>query len=231
MSVFVIGDTHLSLSSNKPMNIFKGWDDHEFRLESNWQKLVEKDDTVIIAGDVSWGMSLQESLDDFEFLNKLNGTKIILKGNHDYWWNTANKMNNFMAENGLNTIKFLHNNAFKIDDISIVGTRGWFFDAESENIDKVLARECGRLQRSIDMARSLGGEIVAFLHYPPISAIADCEPIIEVLQKNQVKRCYYGHLHGGAINSAVNGEKYGIDFRLVSADYLGFCPLFVKSKE
>lgn len=231
MSVFVIGDTHLSFSSDKPMNIFKGWDGYESRLENNWQKLVEKDDTVIIAGDISWGMSLQESLKDFEFLNRLNGTKIILKGNHDYWWNTANKMNSFMAENGFDSIKFLHNNAYKIDDIAIAGSRGWFFDAEKDDIDKVLARECSRLQRSIDMASELGGEIVTFLHYPPISMNADCDPIIEVLVKNQIKRCYYGHLHGGAIKSALNGEKYGIDFRLVSADYLEFCPLHIKSKE
>ncbi len=231
MSVFVIGDTHLSFSSDKPMNIFKGWDDYESRLKNNWQKLVEADDTVIIAGDISWGMSLQESLKDFEFLDQLNGTKIILKGNHDYWWNTANKMNNFMAENGFDSIKFLHNNAYKIDDIAVAGSRGWFFDAEKENVDKVLVRECSRLQRSIDMAKELDGEVVAFLHYPPISMSADCDPIIEVLVKNDIKRCYYGHLHGGAIRTAFNGEKYGIEFRLVSADYLEFCPLYIKSKE
>lgn len=230
MSVFVIGDTHLSFSTDKPMNIFKGWDDYEFRLEKNWQKLVDKDDTVIIAGDISWGMSLEESEKDFEFLHNLNGKKIVLKGNHDYWWNTATKMNKFLAEKGFNSLKFLHNNAFKVDDIAIAGSRGWFFDAESENIDKVLARECERIQRSIDMAKDLGGETVVFLHYPPVSMYKDCDPIVEVLVRNNVKRCYYGHLHGGAIKGALNGEKYGINFKLVSADYLEFCPLHIKSK-
>lgn len=227
MSVFVIGDTHLSFSTDKPMTVFKGWDDYVCRLEKNWQKLVTENDTVIINGDVSWGMSLEESSEDFDFLNKLNGQKIILKGNHDYWWNTVTKMNKFLDEKGFDTIKILHNNAYKIGNVAIAGTRGWFFDAESENVDKVLARECARLQRSIDMAKELGGEVVAFLHYPPVSEGKDCEPILNVLLENNIKRCYYAHLHGGAIKNAINGEKHGIDFKLVSADYLEFCPLHI----
>lgn len=227
MSVFVIGDTHLSFSTDKPMTVFKGWDDYVCRLEKNWQKLVTENDTVIINGDVSWGMSLEESSEDFDFLNKLNGQKIILKGNHDYWWNTVSKMNKFLDEKGFDTIKILHNNAYKIGNVAIAGTRGWFFDAESENVDKVLARECARLQRSIDMAKELGGEVVAFLHYPPVSEGKDCEPILNVLLENNIKRCYYAHLHGGAIKNAINGEKHGIDFKLVSADYLEFCPLHI----
>lgn len=230
MSIFAIGDTHLSFSTDKPMNIFKGWDDYEFRLKNNWQKLVTENDTVVIAGDISWGMSLEESEKDFEFLHNLNGKKIILKGNHDYWWNTATKMNKFLAEKGFDSIKFLHNNAYRVDSMVIAGSRGWFFDAENENVDKVLARECERLQRSIDMAKELGGEIVVFLHYPPISMHNTCEPILNVLLKNNIKRCYYGHLHGGAIKGALNGEKFGIEFRLVSADYLEFCPLYINSK-
>ncbi len=227
MSVFVIGDTHLSFSTDKPMNVFKGWDDYVCRIEKNWQKLVTENDTVIINGDISWGMSLEESSADFEFLNKLNGQKIILKGNHDYWWNTVSKMNKFLEEKGFDTIKILHNNAYRVGDIAIAGTRGWFFDAESENVDKVLARECARLQRSIDMAKELGGEVVVFLHYPPVAEGKDCDPILNVLLENNIKRCFYGHLHGGAIKNAINGEKYGIDFKLVSADYLEFCPLHI----
>ncbi len=230
MSIFVIGDTHLSFSTDKPMNIFKGWDDYEFRLKNNWQKLVTENDTVVITGDISWGMSLEESEKDFEFLHNLNGKKIILKGNHDYWWNTAAKMNRFLAEKGFDSIEFLHNNAFRVENTAIAGTRGWFFDAEKENIDKVLARECERLQRSIDTAKELGGEIAVFLHYPPVSMHGTCEPILNVLLQNNIKRCYYGHLHGGAIKGALNGEKYGIEFRLVSADYLEFCPLYISSK-
>ncbi len=227
MSVFTIGDTHLSFSVNKPMDIFKGWDDYAQRLEKNWQKLIKEDDTVIINGDVSWAMSLEEAEKDFEFLNNLKGTKIISKGNHDYWWNTVTKMEKFCKEKGFDTIKFLHNNAYKIGDIAIAGTRGWFFDAEKDNVDKVMARECQRLQRSIDGARDLGGEIVVFLHYPPANLYSECDPIMKVLKDNEIAKCYYGHLHGGAIKSALNGTKYGIDFRLNSADYIEFCPLLI----
>lgn len=224
MSIFVIGDTHLSFSTDKPMNVFKGWQDYEQKIEKNWQNLVGENDTVIINGDFSWGMSLEETEKDFEFINKLNGKKIISKGNHDYWWNTISKMNNFVNEKGFDTISFLHNNAFRVGNISVAGTRGWFFDAEKENIDKVLARECSRLRRSIDAAKNLGGETVVFLHYPPVAVLKDCEPILNVLIENDIKRCYYGHLHGGAVKTAVNGEKHGIKFKLVSADYLNFCP-------
>ncbi len=227
MSVYAIGDTHLSLSVDKPMDIFKGWDDYAQRLETNWQKLVTPEDTVIINGDVSWAMSLTEAKKDFEFLNSLNGTKIISKGNHDYWWNTVTKMEAFFKENGLDTIKILHNNAHRVGNISIAGTRGWFFDAEKENIDKVMARECARLQRSIDCAKELGGETVVFLHYPPVSTTKDCEPILNVLKQNAIGRCYYGHLHGGATKFALNGEKDGVNFRLISADYLEFCPYLI----
>ena len=227
MSVYVIGDTHLSFSVDKPMDIFKGWDDYAQRLETNWQKLVENDDTVIINGDISWAMSLEEAEKDFEFLNNLKGTKIISKGNHDYWWNTITKMEKFCKDKGFDSIKFLHNNAYKVGNIAVAGTRGWFFDAESENIDKVMARECARLQRSIDEAKKLSDDVVVFLHYPPTSIVRDCEPIMNVLKENNIKKCYYGHLHGGAIKTAINGENDGINFHLVSADYLDFCPLFI----
>ncbi len=227
MSVYAIGDTHLSFSVDKPMDIFKGWDDYAQRLESNWQHLITNEDTVVINGDISWAMGLEQAEKDLEFLNNLNGTKIISKGNHDYWWNTITKMEKFCKEKGLDTIKFLHNNAYKVGEIAIAGTRGWFFDAEKDNVDKIMARECARLQRSIDEARKFGGEIVVFLHYPPVSTAKVCEPIMNVLKENDIKRCYYGHLHGGAINGAVNGIYDGIKFQLISADYLQFCPLFI----
>ncbi len=227
MSLYAIGDTHLSFSVDKPMDIFRGWDDYAQRLENNWQKLIEDDDTVIINGDVSWAMSLEEAEKDFAFLNSLRGTKIILKGNHDYWWNTLTKMEKFCKEKGFDTIKFLHNNAYKIGDIAVAGTRGWFFDAEKDNVDKVMARECQRLQRSINEARKLSGEIVVFLHYPPANLYSECAPIMKVLKDNEIHRCYYGHLHGGAIKSALNGEKDSINFHLVSADYLEFCPYLI----
>lgn len=222
MALFVIGDTHLSLSTDKPMDIFGGWSDYVDRLKNNWQHLVTPDDTVVINGDISWGMSLEESKKDFEFLNSLNGNKIILKGNHDYWWNTKTKIDSFFRENGFDTLKILHNNAYRVGEFAVAGSRGWFFDAEAD--DKVMARECARIERSIIAAKELGGEIVVFLHYPPVSLNKDCEQIVDVLVRNNIKRCYYGHLHGASLKYAFNGEKYGIDFRLASADYLEFCP-------
>lgn len=227
MSVYAIGDTHLSFSVDKPMDIFKGWDDYAQRIENNWQHLITNDDTVIINGDISWAMGLEQAEKDLEFINKLNGIKIISKGNHDYWWNTITKMEKFCKEKGFDSIHFLHNNAYKVGEIAIAGTRGWFFDAESENVDKVMARECARLKRSIEEAQKLGGEVVVFLHYPPVSNSKVCEPIMNVLKEYKIARCYYGHLHGGAINGAINDVYDGIKFQLVSADYLGFCPLFI----
>ncbi len=227
MSVYAIGDTHLSFSVDKPMDIFKGWDDYAQRLENNWQRLITNEDTVIINGDISWAMGLEQAEKDLEFINNLNGTKIISKGNHDYWWNTITKMEKFCKEKGFDSIKFLHNNAYKVGEIAIAGTRGWFFDAEKDYVDRVMARESARLQRSIDEARKLSGEVVVFLHYPPVSTIKVCEPIMNVLKENNIERCYYGHLHGGAINGAINEVYDGIKFQLVSADYLQFCPLFI----
>ena len=227
MSVYAIGDTHLSFSVDKPMDIFKGWDDYAQRIENNWQHLITNDDTVIINGDISWAMGLEQAEKDLAFLNKLNGTKIISKGNHDYWWNTITKMEKFCKEKGFNSVNFLHNNAYKVGEIAIAGTRGWFFDAESENVDKVMVRECARLKRSIEEAQKLGGEVVVFLHDPPVSNSKVCEPIMNVLKEYKIARCYYGHLHGGAINGAINDVYDGIKFQLVSADYLGFCPLFI----
>lgn len=228
MSIYAIGDVHLSLSSNKPMNIFKGWDDYVERLTNNWQKVVGVDDTVVINGDVSWAMSLNEAKKDFEYLNSLNGNKIILKGNHDYWWNTVKKMEEFLNENNFDTIRILHNNAYKAENISIAGSRGWFYDAEKENSDKILIRECDRIRRSIESGFKQSDEVVVFLHYPPVGLIKDCEPIINVLKEYGIKRCYYGHLHGASIKNAVNSEKYGIKFKLISADYLEFCPYSIE---
>lgn len=222
MSLYVIGDTHLSFGTDKPMDIFGGWNDYTERLKNNWQRLVNENDTVVINGDISWAMSLDEAFGDFEFLNSLNGNKIILKGNHDFWWSTKTKIEKFFKENGFDTLKILHNNAYRVGEFSVAGSRGWFFDDEADS--KVMARECARIERSILAAKELGGETVVFLHYPPVSQTKDCEQIIEVLARHKIKRCYYGHLHGTAAKYAFCGEKYGIDFRLCSADYLEFCP-------
>ncbi len=228
MSVYAIADLHLSFGVNKPMDIFFGWDNYVQKLESNWKKLVSEEDTVIIPGDISWGINYAEALPDLKWIDAMPGKKILLKGNHDLWWDTMGKNMRLKEENELNTIEFLFNNSFAVENIAVCGTRSWFFDAEKSADKKVLLREVGRLQRSIDAAVESGKEPVVFLHYPPLSLLEECEEIIECLVKNGMKRCYYGHMHGKAAIAAFNGEKYGIRFKLISADTLGFVPYLIE---
>ena len=228
MSLFAIGDTHLSFGTDKPMNIFSGWDDYVPRLVKNWEALVGPDDTVVIPGDISWGIDLGESEPDFRFLNDLPGTKLIGKGNHDYWWSTKTKMDAFFADCGFTTLHILHNNAYEVGPYAICGTRGWFFDDESPEAAKVLAREVGRLKMSLEAAKATGKEPLPFLHYPPVTNQRECEPIMDVLRESGITRCYYAHLHGNAIATAFRGERVGIQFELVSADSLQFCPLLIE---
>ncbi len=227
MSIFAIGDTHLSFSTDKPMNIFKGWEDYVARLTRNWRALISETDTVVVMGDVSWAMSLEEAKADFAYLHTMPGQKIILKGNHDYWWNTRTKMDAFLEQNGFTSLHILHNNAYRVGDFSICGTRGWFYDAEEAQPDKVLLREVARLKTSIDAGRALGGEPIVFLHYPPISLNQQCAPFLELLKNEHISRCYYAHLHGGAAHLAFQDEIYGIKFELLSGDYLKFCPKLI----
>ncbi len=227
MALFAIGDPHLSISTGKSMNIFGGWNDYEKRLESNWKHLVREGDTVVIAGDVSWCMNLEDGLADFRFLDSLPGRKIILKGNHDYWWATKKKADEFFEKYSLNSLNILHNNTYEADGVAICGTRGWFFDAESDADKKVVLREAGRLKMSIEAAKATGLEPVVFLHYPPLSRDRKCDEIYNVLLEENIKRCYYGHLHSYSHANAFNGECDGIHFQLISSDFLGFCPTLV----
>lgn len=229
MNIFAIGDTHLSLGADKPMDIFKGWDDYVTRLENNWKKVVEEEDVVVIPGDISWAMSLEAAEADLKFLHSLPGRKIIMKGNHDYWWNTKRKMDNFLSEKSLDSISFLFNNAYRFGDTTICGSRGWFFDAEGEADKKVLLREAGRLRLSIEEGKKLGGNIIAFLHYPPVTNLQQCEEMMNVLKEEKIERCYYGHLHGASVYNAFTDTLDGIKFDLVSADFLKFCPKLIEN--
>ncbi len=223
MSLYVIGDTHLSFGVNKPMDIFTGWSDYVSRLEQNWRNTVGDDDVVLIAGDISWGLDLNESLPDFKFIESLPGKKILMKGNHDYWWQTKSKMDKFFLANEISTISILHNNSYRIGNISVCGTRGWFYDAHGEHDEKVIRREAGRLKKSFEEAQKLGGEPVAFLHYPPVFGGVECPEIMDTLRECGIKRCYYGHLHGKKNHaSAVSGIYDGIEFYLISGDYTQF---------
>lgn len=227
MSLYAIADLHLSLSVDKPMNIFPGWDNHVERLEINWQNTVAADDTVVIPGDISWAINFEEAKADFDFINHLNGKKVILKGNHDYWWNSMAKMNRFLDDNGFDTISILHNNHYAYGDYGICGTRGWIKDTEEPADAKVLAREAGRLEASIRSALNDGKEPIVFLHYPPIYANDRNREILDVLYKYDIKCCYYGHLHGNAHRFAVCGEVDGINYQLIAGDFVQFCPKLI----
>lgn len=226
MSLYAIADTHLSLGTDKPMDSFPGWNDYVSRIEQNWNRLVTDNDTVVIAGDISWAMNFDELRADFEFINNLKGEKIILKGNHDYWWNTLSKMNSFVEQNNFNTIKFLFNNSYDVEGVSVCGSRGWFFESEEAHDEKILNREVNRIKRSIESANN--EEKIVFLHYPPITTASSCDEIISLLNEEGIKKCFYGHLHGDAAKYALNENINGIDFELISCDKLKFTPKLIK---
>ena len=224
MALFVLGDTHLSLGASKPMDVFPGWNGYVERLERNWRKLIKPEDTIVLAGDISWAMRLTDTRKDFAFLQQLPGQKLIMKGNHDYWWTTANKMNAYLKAEGFDTLHILHNNSYAVEGYAICGTRGWFYeeDRSGEHDEKVFKRELLRLEASLKAAGDM--RKMVFLHYPPRYRGYECPEILQLLEKYGVSRCFYGHLHGGSHALAMEGLWDGVDFRLVAADYTGFRP-------
>lgn len=225
MSLFAIADTHLSFGTDKPMDTFEGWQNYTEKLKKNWNKTVSDKDTVVIAGDISWAMNFDELKPDFSFIESLNGQKIIIKGNHDYWWNTMSKMNKFIADCGYKTIKILHNNFAECSGIAVCGSRGWIFDSEEAHDEKMLSREVMRLKMSLDSAGDR--EKIVFLHYPPLTSVSRCAEILNLLEEYGIKKCFYGHLHGEAAKFAADGTHGGISFKLISCDRLGFTPYLV----
>ncbi len=227
MSLFAIGDLHLSLDSDKPMNIFNGWDDYTERIEKNWKSVVKDDDTVVLAGDISWAVGLENSFKDFQFIDSLPGKKIILKGNHDYWWATKTKIEKYFSANSFDTLNILFNNHFRYENIGICGTRGWVsINGDTEN-EKVMAREVQRLETSVKGAVEDGLLPVVFMHYPPVYGSTCNYDILDVLFRYNIKDCYYGHIHGYSQKNAVTGIQDGINYRMISSDYLQFMPLKV----
>ena len=229
MALYAIADIHLAFGcENKCMSIFKGWGNHEQRLQTNWNRLVGTDDTVVIAGDVSWAKTLAQALPDFEFIaNELSGKKIILKGNHDYWWTTLLKMREFLLQNNISNIDFLYNNAYESDGFSICGTRGWINDGEmggtGEADERILLREAARLETSLESAPP-NNETLVFLHYPPLYSYESNEQILEVIKKYAIKQVFSGHIHSSGMNNAFIGEKGGTYFDMITADFLNFTP-------
>ena len=229
MSIYVIGDLHLSFSTNKPMDIFgNNWENHAEKIRENWEKKVKEDDTVILPGDFSWATYLEETYKDFEFLCSLPGKKILSKGNHDYWWTTLTSMRKFLKENNFDNIDFLYNNSYLIEDKIIVGTRGWLNTWKSQDNYKILKRENDRLKLSINSGKKQFGEMkemIAFIHYPPFYKevlIPEEIDFIKTLKDNNISKCFYGHLHGESHKDAVEGIINGIDYKLISSDYLKF---------
>lgn len=235
MSIYAIGDLHLSFSQNKPMNIFgDNWNGHADKIRKNWMEKVNKEDFVVLPGDFSWAMYLKDTYKDFEYLEKLPGNKILLKGNHDYWWSGLSKMNEYLKENNFNNINFLYNNSYLVEDTIISGTRGWNL-TDSEDNEKMLNRECIRLKLSLEDGINKFGrnkEIIVFMHYPPISKAGISngytKKYISIMKEYGVKKCYYGHLHGTSHSEAIEGNVDGIEFYLVSSDYLDFDLVKVK---
>ena len=223
MSLFAISDLHLSLGVDKPMDVFRGWENYVARLEENWTRLVKPEDTVVIAGDISWGLDLSETVEDFRWIDRMPGQKILLKGNHDLWFSTKSKVERFFTENGFSTLRILFNNAYRYGDYVLCGTRGWM-NQPGEADQKVLNRECGRLKLSLEAGKALGGEPIVFLHYPPVYANGECLEILDVLLSYGIKQVYYGHILGHSAGYAINGERMGINFQLLSCDFLQFVP-------
>lgn len=225
MSIYAIGDLHLSFANPKPMNIFgNNWDNHEEKIKLDWISKVKKEDTVVLPGDFSWAMNLKDTKKDFEYINNLPGRKIMSKGNHEYWWTTVTNIKKFLEENNFSNIDFLYNNSIEVENKLICGTRGWNLNLESKASNKIITREELRLEISIQDAinKNLDKEIIVFMHYPPIIKQNLNTGFFKILKKYNIKRCYYAHLHGSAIKEALNGVYDGIEFKLVSADGLDF---------
>ena len=225
MALYAIGDLHLCLSAPKPMDIFGGaWVGYMDKLKQGLS-VIGPEDTTVLLGDLSWALDLDSAKADFAWINDIPGKKIILKGNHDYWWSTASKAHRFFDENGIKSIDILHNNFFEYGEYALCGTRGWFYEEEKgvEHDRKIMRRELMRLEASLEAAGER--KKLVFLHYPPIFLKYRCDEILELLKKYEVRLCCYGHIHGKGCAASFNGWRDGTEFRLVSADYLDFTPI------
>ena len=233
MSIFAISDLHLAYSVYKPMDVFGGrWNNYMEKLKTEWINCVSDKDTIIIPGDISWATYLEQTYEDFKFIDSLPGMKIISKGNHDYWWTTIKKLEKYIEDNCLKSIKFMYNNYYEIENTFICGTRGWNCPGEdnfSAEDRKIYLREVQRLELSLKSTGNKGGqEIITAMHYPPFNPKGDKSDFIDIMKRYNVKTCIYGHSHGESCKNAIIGEVEGINFICVSADNLNFKPLKLK---
>ncbi len=241
MALYAIADLHLCTNdvSEKSMEVFgTSWAGYITRIEQNWRHLITDDDTVVIPGDISWALSLEDAISDLKFIDALPGKKILGKGNHDFWWSTMKKHRELFEKHGIKSISFLFNNAHESEDHIIVGTRGWYNDEDASNIPsgtdfiKLTKREAQRLEMSIKdglrlKERSHEKEITAFLHFPPFWNGKASDTLIDVLKKYEIKKVFYGHIHGNYTVSPTFIHD-GIEMSIISADYLKFTPKLVK---
>ena len=227
MALYAIGDLHLSLGAEKPMDVFGGkWLGYMDKLREG-MSVIGPEDTTVLLGDLSWALNLEGAVKDFAWIDQIPGKKIILKGNHDYWWSTAAKFYKFCQENGFENQWILNNNHYEYDGWAICGTRGWFFEEDrgGTHDEKVFRRELIRLESSLKSAGDKNKMV--FLHYPPRYRGYECREIIDLLERYEVRRCFYGHLHSESHKLAIEGQWGGVEYRLVSADYIGFKPVTV----
>ena len=237
MAIYALSDTHLSTLTDKPMNIFGNrWTDWNKKIVLQWLSTVTDKDTVVIPGDISWGISLDDAREDLKLINALPGKKIISHGNHDYWWSTVSKMNSFMEEQDIRTVELLYNNAIAVEDRVICGTRRWYTDEKTAqgakikaDYSKIVNRECIRLELSLKEAEELikASPVpltpVAFFHFPPVFAQYVCRPLVDILHAHGITECYFGHIHG-QYDIPPSHEFEGITFTIISSDYLNFKP-------
>ena len=222
MALFVLGDPHLSLGASKPMDIFPGWNDYVDRLEKNWRKLITPQDTIVLAGDISWAMRLTDTRKDFEFLQQLPGQKLIMKGNHDYWWSSLSKMQQRYGAH----FEFLQNDCIMVEDIAVCGTRGWLLPSAESFSDadrKIYNREGIRLELSLQQAHKMQAQqIITAFHYPPLFARTEHTCFTNLMLQYGVQHCVYGHIHGENHIPVFEGLREGINYKLVSCDTQGF---------
>jgi len=229
MAIFAISDLHLSFGVDKPMNVFgKIWDNYEERIKEDWLKKVKEQDTVIIPGDISWGINFNEAYPDFKFIEELPGKKIILRGNHDYYFNTKTKVKKFLEQNNFNSISILHNNAYEVENYILCGARGWTTSEETNKTEdkKIIKREEGRLEISLKEGLKIQNElkekgivknIIVAMHYPPFN-----DNFLDIMNQYDVKLCIYGHLHGYGHSKIREGIINNIECKMVSCDYTEF---------
>ncbi len=228
--IYTVADTHLSLTTEKPMDIFgPRWENHHEKLRENWLSVVTDADTVVLTGDISWGISLEEAAADLKFLDALPGKKLIGKGNHDYWWTTVSKMKTFFDENNITTLSFLYNNAYLVENTVICGTRGWMseFGVKAED-ERIIRREAARLELSLSEGEKLAedhptAKKLVFLHYPVVFGDFINDEMLDVLYRHGVEDVYYGHLHN-VRDAQLDPEYLGIRFHLIAADHVDFMP-------